>query len=155
MSEPTFERELGELERIARGAGELVMRGYRQGTRVQKKGAIDLVTEFDLASEAFITEALTRAFPGVPIVGEEAHAKRAVARGDDDALRLFVDPIDGTTNFAHGHPFFCVSLGLTRGTAPLAGVVFAPALSLMVPPLSAIGLATAMPSLSASPVAIT
>jgi myo-inositol-1(or 4)-monophosphatase len=93
-----------------------------------KKGAIDLVTEYDLAVEAQVTEALARAFPDIAVVAEEAQGKRAIVQGADDTLRFFVDPIDGTTNFAHGHPFFCVSLGLCRGPAPLAGVIFAPAL---------------------------
>jgi len=118
------------LTRIAREAGQLVMRGYRRDTRVTKKGEIDLVTEYDLASEALITEQLARALPGLPVVGEEAQGKRVIERGDE-GLRLFVDPIDGTTNFAHGHPFFAVSLGLCRGGTPLAGVIYAPALDLL------------------------
>jgi myo-inositol-1(or 4)-monophosphatase len=59
-------------------------------------------------------------------VGEESQGKRRVAA--EDGLRFFVDPIDGTTNFAHGHPFFCVSLGLCQGASPIAGVIYAPAL---------------------------
>lgn len=110
---------LPEIERIAREAGALVRAGYRRGashsrTDVSKKGANDLVTEFDLKSEAHILQELGRAFPGIAIVGEEAQGKRAVADAKDDALRFFVDPIDGTTNFAHGHPFFCVSIGLCQ-----------------------------------------
>jgi myo-inositol-1(or 4)-monophosphatase len=103
------------------------MGGYRTGTRITKKGEIDLVTEYDLASEALVLRELHQSFPSIEIVSEEAQGKRAVVR-NDDALRFFVDPIDGTTNFAHGHPFFCVSLGLCRGPAPLAGVIYAPAL---------------------------
>lgn len=127
MSEFDAQAALGELERVAREAGALVMGGYRRGTAIEKKGSIDLVTEFDLASEKHITAELARLFPEIPVVGEEAQGKRQVAR-TGDALRFFVDPIDGTTNFAHGHPFFCVSLGLCRGGTPLAGVIYAPAL---------------------------
>ncbi len=116
-----------ELEHIARAAGALVMGGYRKGSPVTKKGAIDLVTEYDLASEAYITKELQRSFRHIAVVGEEDQGKRPVERADDQ-LRFFVDPIDGTTNFAHGHPFFCVSLGLCRGSTPLAGVIYAPAL---------------------------
>jgi myo-inositol-1(or 4)-monophosphatase len=116
-----------ELEVIARAAGALMMEGYRRGGAITKKGAIDLVTEYDLAVEAQVTKALAQAFPRIAVVAEEAQGKRAIAPGDD-ALRFFVDPIDGTTNFAHGHPFFAVSLGLCRGASPLAGVIFAPAL---------------------------
>ena len=118
---------LAELESIARSAGSLMMAGYRRDSAITKKGAIDLVTQYDLQVEAFVMRELARAFPGVTVVAEEAQGKRAVER-HDDALCFFVDPIDGTTNFAHGHPFFAVSLGLCRGPAPLAGVIFAPAL---------------------------
>jgi myo-inositol-1(or 4)-monophosphatase len=127
MSELDLAAAVRELERIARVAGALVMGGYRRAGAITKKGAIDLVTEFDLASEALLTRELTSSFPGIAVIAEEAQGKRAITRADEQ-LRIFVDPIDGTTNFAHGHPFFCVSLGLCRGGSPLAGVVFAPAL---------------------------
>jgi myo-inositol-1(or 4)-monophosphatase len=112
------------LERVAREAGSLVLKGYRRGGDVRKKGAIDLVTEYDLASEELIVGELERALPGLPVIGEEG--KGAPTRADGFAC--YVDPIDGTTNFAHGHPFFGVSLGLCEGGVPLLGVVFAPAL---------------------------
>jgi myo-inositol-1(or 4)-monophosphatase len=127
MSEPLLAGMLPELERIAREAGDIVMQGYRRGAAIRKKGSIDLVTEFDLASEAHIAAQLARVFPELIVIGEEGHGARAPAAGDD-ALVCFVDPIDGTTNFAHGHPFFCVALGVCRAGAPLAGVVLAPAL---------------------------
>jgi myo-inositol-1(or 4)-monophosphatase len=117
---------LPELERIAREAGGIVMGGYRRGATISKKGAADLVTEFDVASETHVCRELARVFPAIAIVGEESQGKRQVQA--EDALRFFVDPIDGTTNFAHGHPFFCVSLGLCQGGTPLAGVIYAPAL---------------------------
>ncbi|HEY6876904.1 MAG TPA: inositol monophosphatase family protein [Polyangiales bacterium] len=127
MGELNLKALVQELEHVARGAGALVMAGYRKGSTITKKGAIDLVTEYDLASEAYITEELSRSFRHITVVGEETQGKRTVERTDDQ-LRFFVDPIDGTTNFAHGHPFFCVSLGLCRGPTPLAGVIYAPAL---------------------------
>jgi myo-inositol-1(or 4)-monophosphatase len=126
MSELSAVGMLPELLRIAREAGDIVMQGYRRGAAVSKKGAIDLVTEFDIASEAHIVAQLGRAYPELSVVGEEGHGARGA--GGSDALVCFVDPIDGTTNFAHGHPFFCVSLGLCRAGVPLAGVVLAPAL---------------------------
>ena len=126
-AEPDLTALLVELERIARAAGAHVMPGYRAGGRVTKKGAIDLVTEYDLASEAYLLRELSRAFPEIEVIAEESQGKRAVTR-DDARLRFYVDPIDGTTNFAHGHPFFCVSIGLCRGPLPIAGVVHAPAL---------------------------
>lgn len=117
---------LPEIEAVARRAGERVMEGYRHHPSARKKGAIDLVTEYDLASEALITEQLSRTWPNIAIVAEEAQSGADVAVSE--ALRFFVDPIDGTTNFAHGHPFFAVSIGLCQGAAPVLGVVFAPAL---------------------------
>jgi myo-inositol-1(or 4)-monophosphatase len=129
LSPPRIAAITTELERIAREAGALIMGGYRSAGAITKKGAIDLVTEYDLASEAFLVRELGRVLPDVEVIAEEGQGKRAIAR-DDAALRCFVDPIDGTTNFAHGHPFFCVSLGLCRGASPIAGVIFAPALDI-------------------------
>jgi myo-inositol-1(or 4)-monophosphatase len=124
MTGPELVELLAVLERVARQAGALVLTGYRRGSPVHKKGAIDLVTEYDLASQELIVAALGRELPGLAIVAEEGAQRVAPA----DELACYVDPIDGTTNFAHGHPFFGVSLGLARGGEPLAGVVFAPAL---------------------------
>lgn len=98
------------------------MEGFRSGARVEKKGTIDLVTEYDRRAEAQIRAELLAAFPDHRIVGEEAPEQ-----GSGDRV-WYVDPIDGTTNFAHGHPFFAVSIALYEGAEPLAGVVSAPAL---------------------------
>jgi myo-inositol-1(or 4)-monophosphatase len=114
------------LERVAKEAGALVMGGYRSATHVRKKGEIDLVTEYDLASEALVMSELKKALPELVLVGEEGY--ECGAEEPEGALVCYVDPIDGTTNFAHGHPFFAVSLGLCQAGVPLAGVVFAPAL---------------------------
>lgn len=82
-----------------------------------KSADIDLVTEVDRACEAAIRRVLERRTPDVAIVGEEGGGAFA-----DEAW--VVDPIDGTTNFVHGFPFFAVSIGLVRGGQPVAGVVF-------------------------------
>lgn len=119
---------LRETRSIASDAARLVLAGHRRGVDVKKKGTIDLVTEFDLASEALIRARLAQAFPGHDVVGEEGDHRAGTE------YVWFVDPLDGTTNFAHGHLFFCVSIGLVRvtaaGTEPLVGVVAAPALGL-------------------------
>ncbi|MEM7137468.1 MAG: inositol monophosphatase family protein [Myxococcota bacterium] len=109
-------------ERIALDAGTLIMEGWRSGAGVSRKGRFDLLTEYDLRSESLIRQGLSNAFPDHRIVGEEHDST-----GDGD-LVWYVDPIDGTTNFAHGHPFFCVSIALYHGAIGLAGVVHAPAL---------------------------
>ncbi len=100
---------------IAMEAGAL-LRGYRErGVATEYKGDVDLVTEADRASEKLIEERLTAAFPGHGIFGEEGARRRM-----DGEYRWYVDPLDGTTNFAHGFPVFCVSMGLERRRPGLA-----------------------------------
>ena len=123
-------REQGELVRVAldagREAGRRIFAGFRKHPVVEHKGAIDLVTSYDRASEEYVRERLGKEAP-FAIVGEEEGG--AVAK-DPDGATWYVDPLDGTTNFCHGHPFFCVSIGLFVGADPLLGVVVAPALSI-------------------------
>ncbi len=122
----TIEREsrrgLEVAERAALQAGKLVMRGWRADTEIARKGRFDLLTEYDLASERLIREELSQAFPHHRIVGEED------AETGEGELVWYVDPIDGTTNFAHGHFFFGVSIALYCGSSGLVGLVHAPAL---------------------------
>ena len=115
-------RALEVAERVALQAGELVMKGWRSVGEISRKGRFDLLTEYDLRSEQLIREQLSREFPAHRIIGEEN------AESGEGELVWYVDPIDGTTNFAHGHFFFAVSIGLYRGSQGLAGVVHAPAL---------------------------
>jgi myo-inositol-1(or 4)-monophosphatase len=110
---------------VAREAAQLVLEGYRSRPAVQRKASYaDLVTQYDLQSERVIRQRLGELTPEIAIVGEE--------EGGDvgDTPTWFCDPIDGTVNFAHGHPFFCVSIGLMYRGLPLAGAVVAPALQL-------------------------
>ncbi len=100
---------LPEVEAIAREAGALLMGYFAGHVTIEYKGDVDLVTEADRASEKLIVERLRSRWPEHGIVGEEG------ARSDPDAeYRWYVDPLDGTTNFAHGYPVFCVSIGLVR-----------------------------------------
>lgn len=110
---------------IAQEAAALAMSGFRIGTRIDKKGAIDLVTEYDVAAEKLIRARLEAAFPGQRVVGEELED-----HGEGDAV-WYVDPIDGTTNFAHGHPFFCTAIALFAEGQVQVGVVAAPALGIV------------------------
>lgn len=115
---------LDELTHIATDAAAVLMTGYRRrDTRVEYKGAIDLVTDFDRASEDLIRARVARSFPGCDLVAEERGGEASGARPV-----IYADPLDGTTNFAHGHPFFAVSIGLAVGSTLEAGVVVAPAL---------------------------
>ncbi|MGH7269197.1 MAG: inositol monophosphatase family protein [Polyangiaceae bacterium] len=110
----------------AREAAALAGQGYRTHPDVEHKGRIDLVTRFDRESETLLRDRLSKAAP-YPVVGEEQGGERGSGA---DALTWYVDPIDGTTNFVHGHPFWCVSVGLLAGSRPVLGVVVAPALGM-------------------------
>lgn len=114
---------LQRARRIAEQAGAIALAGWRSGVTIEKKGAIDLLTKYDLAAERCIREGLARAFPDHEVVGEEGEDQTTGERPI-----WYVDPIDGTTNFAHGHPFFCVSMALWAEGAVQVGVVVAPAL---------------------------
>ena len=118
------QRALAVAERAALQAADLVMKGWRDVGQISRKGRFDLLTEYDLGSERLIREHLSGAFPSHRVVGEEN------ANQGDGELVWYVDPIDGTTNFAHGHFFFAVSIALYRGSEGLAGVVHAPALGI-------------------------
>lgn len=108
-------------EAVARRAGATVMEGFGKVRQVRNKGAIDLVTEFDQRSEEVIVSALQKEFPEHAILAEESGLHQRTGE-----YRWVVDPIDGTTNFAHGIPVFAVSLGLLRGNVPVAGVIYDP-----------------------------
>jgi myo-inositol-1(or 4)-monophosphatase len=105
----------GVAQDIAREAGALLKGYYASGVATEYKGDVDLVTAADRASEALIKARLNRAFPGHGVYGEEG------TREDlESEFRWYVDPLDGTTNFAHGFPVFCVVLGLERRRPGLA-----------------------------------
>jgi myo-inositol-1(or 4)-monophosphatase len=106
---------IGEAEKIAREAGALLRGFYEKGVRAEYKGDVDLVTEADRASEHLIVSRLKAAFPEHGIYGEEG-----TREGLEAEYRWYVDPLDGTTNFAHGFPAFCVLLGLERRAPGLA-----------------------------------
>ncbi len=110
---------------VARASAAVLMEGFRAPVEVEHKGPIDLVTRWDRASEDTLRTALRSAFPGVTLVAEES------ADGTiPDGPAIWADPLDGTTNFIHGLPFFAVSLGLAVGPTLLAAAVVAPALGL-------------------------
>jgi len=89
---------------------------------IRKKDVIDLVTEADLGSEAAIIDTIARTFPGHAILAEE----RGYQAGSDS--RWIIDPLDGTTNFVHNLPLFCVSIAFAQGDTVVAGFVLAPLL---------------------------
>jgi myo-inositol-1(or 4)-monophosphatase len=109
---------------VAEEAAVLVGSGFRSRPTVTKKGQHDLVTEYDRASEQLLVQRLGSLAPGLPVVGEEQTSARDVPFRP--GLVWYVDPIDGTTNFVHGHPFWCVAVGLMEDDRPVAGAVVAP-----------------------------
>ncbi len=108
---------------IAREAGALLMEYFDQQVkvRIEYKGSADLVTIADRKSETLIRERILARWPDHDILGEEQGLHDA---GSD--YRWYVDPLDGTTNFAHGFPVFCVSMALEHKGERIAGVVFDP-----------------------------
>lgn len=117
---------------FAQSAGALLRahiekRGDSEST-LQFKGRRDLVTAADRASEKFLVEAVRDAFPSDAVLAEEGVASPAGRADREAAVCWTIDPLDGTTNFVHGHPNYCVSLGILREGRPWIGVVHAPAL---------------------------
>jgi myo-inositol-1(or 4)-monophosphatase len=122
---------LPAMSAIAREAGALLMHYFQKHIKIEYKGDADLVTAADRASEALIRERIQQQFPGHDVLGEEQGLND---QGSD--YRWYVDPLDGTTNFAHGYPVFCVSMALEhrelehresqKQTQLIAGVVYDP-----------------------------
>lgn len=109
---------LTDLERLARQAGRILSAGYEKDHKVDYKGTIDLVTEIDHASEEFLINEISLLFPGHSFLAEESGA----SQGQTEHLWI-IDPLDGTVNYAHGVPLFCVSIAYSyRGEVKLGAV---------------------------------
>lgn len=121
-------------EQIARAAGAVVRDRFTETRTIEIKGGLrsNLVTDADKASEALILEWLAREVPTHAVLAEETGSIKAPAGGDvgggdgNAALTWFVDPLDGTTNYAHGVPHFCVTLALQGPGGMLVGVTYDP-----------------------------
>lgn len=109
--------------KTARLAGSLLKDHLGHAGRIEFKGAVDIVTELDKRSEALIIGEIKKAFPGHGILAEESPEETTGTR-----KRWIIDPIDGTTNYAHGFPFFCVSIAYEEAGEVLFGVVYNPML---------------------------
>lgn len=117
---------LAEIESLARNAGAILRERYNQEHDIQYKGEIDLVTEADHASEKYLLGEINTRFPGGHIFTEES----GEFQGADEAT-WYIDPLDGTVNYAHHIPIFCVSIAFaSRGTLEL-GAVYDPLLNEM------------------------
>lgn len=111
---------LTAAKEIAVSAGDLVKKLAADGPKVTHKGPVDLVTDADLRAEKYIVAELKRRFPDHAILAEESGGQRV------DGPLWAIDPIDGTTNYAHGFPVYAVSIGLFIEEKPVAGVVYDP-----------------------------
>jgi myo-inositol-1(or 4)-monophosphatase len=113
-------REVGVA--AARAAGALLQSRIDSIHEVRHKGVVDLVTDVDVASERLVCGTLLEAFPTHTILGEEG----GTLGGDDRRYRWLLDPLDGTTNYTHGFPLFCVSIGFEVEGELTFGAVYAP-----------------------------
>lgn len=107
--------------RAAQKAGAYIKERLGQIKRIDYKSAFNIVTDVDKASEAMILNILRSEFPDDSVVAEEGGGAQR-----QSASRWLVDPLDGTTNFTHSYPFFCVSIGLETNGQMQIGVVFNP-----------------------------
>jgi myo-inositol-1(or 4)-monophosphatase len=115
---------LADIEELARQAGEILRQRFGQEHDLFYKGRYDMATEADHASEDFLVHAIQTRFPGDPIITEES--------GDlagHTANGWFIDPLDGTINFTHGVPLYCVSIGYASEGRMLLGAIYDPSLN--------------------------
>jgi myo-inositol-1(or 4)-monophosphatase len=118
------------FERVARAAVDeasaMLRAAWREAKTIEHKGAVDIVTETDRAVEAAMLAQLERAFPDHLIIAEESAGDAVLRRPPRDRYVWYLDPLDGTTNFAHAYPQFAVSLALAEGCEPLFAIVHDP-----------------------------
>jgi myo-inositol-1(or 4)-monophosphatase len=120
MTERRMMERYALAEQLIRQAGILVRDGFHQAKQVGRKGAIDLVTQFDLQSEALILDGIRAHFPLDAFLAEEAGGQ------GNGALRWLIDPLDGTVNYAHGVPIFSVSIALYEDNQARFGLIYDP-----------------------------
>ena len=123
MNEKDSRALLGQVERAVLEAGDLIIEGIERPKSIRHKGAIDLVTETDLAVEELLKKRLAAIVPGSHFLAEETAADAPLENGT-----WIIDPLDGTTNFAHGIPFVATSVGLWFEERIILGVVNLPLL---------------------------
>jgi len=109
------------MSTIAREAGALLMQYFDQNIKIEYKGEADLVTAADRKSETLIRDRIRTLWPSHDVLGEEEGL-----RDTGSEYRWYVDPLDGTTNFAHGFPVFCVSMALQHKNETIAGLCYDP-----------------------------
>lgn len=118
---PPLTEVLAFAEAVARDAGALLRERFGAPLDVRHKGRIDLVTEVDVLSEQCIRQHIRARFPDHALLAEEGGLTETAS-----AFRWIVDPLDGTTNYAHGYPFFSVAIALEHQGEVIVGVVYDP-----------------------------
>ncbi len=121
MQDVDIERLAHVADRAAEAAGEVLMKHFGSAT-IEYKGVVDLVTNADREAERVIISHIKESFPDHAIVAEESGTAET-----GHAVRWYIDPIDGTTNYAHGLPIFAVSIGVAVDDEMSVGVVYNPA----------------------------
>jgi myo-inositol-1(or 4)-monophosphatase len=116
-----YQEFLAVAEQAARAAGRMLADNRPERLQVEYKGAINLVTQMDKQSEAYLVERLSSAFPGHAIVAEEGSV---IHSGSE--FHWYIDPLDGTTNYTHGLPIYCVSVALERAGELVCGAIYDP-----------------------------
>lgn len=107
---------------VAQEAGALLLEGFYSAKEVtHKSSTVDLVTQYDTAAETLIVERIAAMFPEHGLIGEEGSARI----GSSD-FHWIIDPLDGTTNFSHGFPVWCISIALYKGERPYLAVIYDP-----------------------------
>jgi len=120
--EEAVKLDIAKVEAIAVGAGKILLAKLEEGFSIEKKGAVDLITDADRLSDEFIVRKLQEHFPDTAILSEEQGLTSSAQRRS----LWVVDPLDGTTNYAHGYPYFSVSIALIRDGELALGVVHNP-----------------------------
>jgi myo-inositol-1(or 4)-monophosphatase len=121
MKPQLFAPMLAAAQDAAREAGHVLRDNFEGEFQVSQKGYINFVTDIDLKSEEVILRRIGAAFPGHMILSEEKGASDGAS-----PFRWVIDPLDGTTNYAHGYPAFCVSIALECEGALVVGVIYDP-----------------------------
>jgi len=121
-----YEDVLKKLDPVISKAGDLIMAYQTKDKKIEYKDQVNLITAADRESEIFIYSEILRIFPDDSILAEEGHQKQGTS-----GFTWVIDPVDGTTSFAHGFPFFCISAGLLddKSNEPVLGFIYAPMLN--------------------------
>jgi len=121
ISKTLLDKCLDEASLIAEKAGKYSLKFFGSPKTIKKKGKNDIATEVDIKCEEIIRGHLSKKFKDFAFLGEESEVEST-----DKLFSWIVDPIDGTSNFTHGYPFYCVSIGLAYKNVPILGVIYAP-----------------------------